>query len=90
MSAWLAVLVHTPAHASLGPVLTYRHREVLPAGTLVPLVWDRAAPYAPKRYIGVRYIATGSTIATASVTAAVVKSVQDMKNIYFKSGFAVS
>ena len=52
MSAWLAVLVHTPAHASLGPVLTYRHREVLPAGTLVrvPLgaretlgvVWDPA------------------------------------------------
>jgi primosomal protein N' (replication factor Y) len=52
MSAWLAVLVHTPAHASLGPVLTYRHHEVLPAGTLVrvPLgaretlgvVWDPA------------------------------------------------
>ena len=52
MSAWLAVLVHTPAHASLGPVLTYRHREALPAGTLVrvPLgaretlgvVWDPA------------------------------------------------
>ena len=52
MSAWLAVLVHTPAHASMGPVLTYRHRWVLPAGTLVrvPLgaretlgvVWDPA------------------------------------------------
>jgi primosomal protein N' (replication factor Y) (superfamily II helicase) len=50
MSAWLPVLVHTPAHASMGPVLTYRHRELLPAGTLVrvPLgtretlgvVWD--------------------------------------------------
>ena len=35
MSAWLAVLVHTPAHASMGPVLTYRHHEVLAAGTLV-------------------------------------------------------
>jgi primosomal protein N' (replication factor Y) len=56
MSAWLAVLVHTPAHASLGPVLTYRHREVLPAGTLVrvPLgaretlgvVWDPTADEA--------------------------------------------
>ena len=50
MSVWLPVLVHTPAHASMGPVLTYRHRELLPAGTLVrvPLgaretlgvVWD--------------------------------------------------
>ena len=50
MSAWLPVLVHTPAHASMGPVLTYRHRDLLPAGTLVrvPLgaretlgvVWD--------------------------------------------------
>lgn len=50
MSAWLPVLVHTPAHASMGPVLTYRYRELLPAGTLVrvPLgaretlgvVWD--------------------------------------------------
>jgi primosomal protein N' (replication factor Y) len=53
MSAGLPVLVHTPAYASLGSVLTYRHREVLPAGTLVrvPLgaretlgvVWDAAA-----------------------------------------------
>ena len=35
MSAWLPVLVHTPAHAALGSVLTYRHTGVLPAGTLV-------------------------------------------------------
>jgi len=50
MSAWLPVLVHTPAHAAMGPVLTYRHQEPLAAGTLVrvPLgaretlgvVWD--------------------------------------------------
>jgi primosomal protein N' (replication factor Y) len=50
MSAWLPVLVHTPAHASMGSVLTYRHRALLPTGTLVrvPLgaretlgvVWD--------------------------------------------------
>lgn len=60
----------------------------LPAGTLVPLHYDRAAPYSPKRYIGVRYVNTGA-IATFSVAAAVVKSVQDMKNMYFKSGFAV-
>ena len=50
MSAWLPVLVHTPAHSAMGSVLTYRHNIVLPAGTLVrvPLgaretlgvVWD--------------------------------------------------
>ena len=35
MSVWLAVLVHTPAHAALGSVLTYRHTAALTAGTLV-------------------------------------------------------
>ena len=50
MSAWLPVLVNTPAHAALGPVLTYQSEQALPAGTLVrvPLgkretlgvVWD--------------------------------------------------
>ena len=50
MSVWLPVLVNTPAHAALGPVLTYQSEHALPAGTLVrvPLgqretlgvVWD--------------------------------------------------
>ena len=53
MSGWLPVLVHTPAHAALGSVLTYQSEQALPAGTLVrvPLgkretlgvVWDGAA-----------------------------------------------
>ncbi len=53
MSNWISVLVHTPAHAALGPVLTYRYATPLPAGTLVrvPLgkretlgvVWQDAA-----------------------------------------------
>ena len=53
MSHWIAVLVHTPAHAALGPVLTYRHTQPLQSGTLVrvPLgkretlgvVWQEAA-----------------------------------------------
>nr|WP_315465614.1 primosomal protein N' [uncultured Rhodoferax sp.] len=56
MSHWLPVLVHTPAHAALGPVLTYRSAQLLPAGTLVrvPLgsretlgvVWDAATSEA--------------------------------------------
>jgi len=61
---------------------------MLPAGTLVPLKWDRAAPYAAKRYVGVRYVNAGS-IATFSVAATVMKNVQDVKNIFMKSGFAV-
>ena len=35
MGHWLSVLVQTPAHAKLGPVLTYRSAQPLPAGTLV-------------------------------------------------------
>ena len=56
MSVWLPVLVHTPAHAQLGPVLTYRHTVALAPGTLVRvplgarenlgLVWDAQAPDA--------------------------------------------
>lgn len=62
----------------------------LAAGTLVPLHYDHAAPYAPKRYIGVRYVAAGgTTLASMSVVAAIVKNVQDLKNIFYKSGFAV-
>lgn len=61
----------------------------LPAGTLVPLHVDAAAPYAPKRYVGARYVNTGA-IATLSVVAALVKDMQAAKNIFFKSGFAVA
>jgi len=53
MTTLLAVLVQTPAHAALGPLLHYRSPQGLPAGTLVrvPLgkretlgvVWDAAA-----------------------------------------------
>jgi primosomal protein N' (replication factor Y) len=53
MTSWLCVLVQTPAHSALGPVLTYRSPLPLPPGTLVrvPLgqretlgvVWEAAA-----------------------------------------------
>ena len=35
MNTWLCVLVQTPAHSALGPVLTYRSPQVLAPGTLV-------------------------------------------------------
>ena len=60
----------------------------LPAGTLVPLHWDRAAPYAPKRYVGLRFVNVGA-IATATYFAAVVKNVQDIKNLFYRTGIAV-
>lgn len=60
----------------------------LPAGAIVPLHVDRDAPYAPKRYMGLRVITVGA-IATHSIFGAMVKSLQDVKNIYFKTGFAV-
>ncbi|MEY2861187.1 MAG: primosomal protein [Pseudomonadota bacterium] len=56
MTHWLNVLVHTPAHATLGPVLTYHSDQPLAVGTLVrvPLgsretlgvVWSDQAPEA--------------------------------------------
>jgi hypothetical protein len=61
----------------------------LTAGTLVPLHLDRAAPYTPRRYIGVRYTIGTGPLTAGSFTAAIVKNVADVQNIYAKSGFAV-
>ncbi|WP_296510499.1 primosomal protein N' [Rhodoferax sp.] len=52
MSHWLPVLVHTPAHAALGPVLTYRSEQLLPAGTLVRV------PLGKRETLGVVWDAT--------------------------------
>ena len=53
MNTWLCVLVQTPAHSSMGPVLTYRSPQPLAPGTLVRvplgkretlgLVWEPSA-----------------------------------------------
>ena len=61
----------------------------LPIGSLVALGFDPTAPLLPKRYIGVRYVNVGA-IATFSVVASIVKNIQGVKNIYYKSGFAVA
>jgi hypothetical protein len=60
----------------------------LPAGTIVPLHVDRAAPYVPKRYMGIRVVNVGA-IATHSIVAGMVKNLQDTKNITYRSGYAV-
>jgi hypothetical protein len=60
----------------------------LPINTIVPLHWDRAAPFAPKRYLGCRYVNVGA-IATFSVAAFLTKHPQDVRNIFFRSGYSV-
>lgn len=61
---------------------------LLTAGALIPLHFDPAQPYTPKRYVGARYVITGTNTAGA-VTAAVVKNQQSRQTSY-KSGYAVS
>lgn len=62
----------------------------LTAGTIVPLHLDRAAPLAPRRYVGLQYIVGTGPLTAGSFTAAIVKDLQDAKNIYAKSGYTVS
>ena len=62
----------------------------LPAGSLVPLRWDRAAPYTPRRYFGLRIINVGA-IATASYIAAVGADFQNpVGSTLFKAGYGIA
>ena len=54
MTTWLCVLVHTPAHSALGPVLTYRSPQPLPPGTLVRV------PLGRRETLGVVWEATAA------------------------------
>lgn len=62
----------------------------LPAGTLIPIHVDRAAPLPAKRYMALQYTTVG-IMTGGSVIAAIVKDVQDKgNNTIFNSGFSVS
>jgi hypothetical protein len=62
----------------------------LPAGTLIPLHLDRAAPLVPRRYMAIQYTTLGTVLAGA-VTATIVRDVQDKGNsTIFASGFTVA
>ena len=61
----------------------------LPVGTLIPIVVDQAAPLAPKRFVGVQYINVGA-IATAAYAAALVKDVQSIRNLHYRSGYGIA
>jgi hypothetical protein len=61
-------------------------------GALVPLTWDRAAPFNPRRYFAARYVIAGATTTTGAVVANVVETIDDVKFVgagAYKSGFAV-
>lgn len=61
----------------------------LPAGTRVPLHWRRADPFAPKRYVALRFVNVGA-IATASYIAAVGKDFMDtVATRVFRTGYSV-
>lgn len=65
-------------------------KATLVVGALVGLHYDRAAPLAPRRYIGVRYTVGTGPLTAGTFSAAIVKNIADIANIYGKSGFLVA
>jgi hypothetical protein len=65
-------------------------KATLALGALIALHYDRAAPLAPRRYIGVRYTVGTGPLTAGIFSAAIVKNIADIANIYGKSGFLVS
>lgn len=66
---------------------------LLTAGKIIPLHWDRAAPYTPRRYMAVRVVIGTAVLtnATGQFFITAVKNIQDLGNsTIFNSGFAVS
>lgn len=65
-------------------------KATLVAGALVALHYDRAAPLAARRYIGVRYTIGTGPLTAGIFSAVIVKNIADIANIYAKSGYLVS
>lgn len=59
----------------------------LPINTMVPLHCGRVLPFAPRRYIGVRYGLVGS-VASMTALASMTGGMSDRGNIY-KGNFAI-
>lgn len=65
----------------------------LVAGTIVPLHYDRAAPYTARRYLALRYVIGTAVLTngTGQFIAALVKNIQDKgNNTLFASGFTIA
>jgi hypothetical protein len=77
------VLVQTDAYAM----------ATLVSGVIVPLHWDRTAPYIARRYIALRYVVATAVLtnATGQFITNVVKNFQDKgPTTIFNSGFAIA
>jgi hypothetical protein len=81
-----ALSVNVETLVQTGPV----PKATLVVGALVALHYDRAAPLAARRYIGVRYTVGTGPLTAGTFSAAIVKNIGDIANIYAKSGFLVS
>lgn len=81
-----ALTTNVEVLASTGPI----GKAALVAGALIPIHVPSASPLAPRRYVGVRYTVGTGPLTAGSFTAAMVKDVQNIANIYAKSGFSVT
>ena len=81
-----ALTVNVETIVQTGPI----GKATLVAGALVHLRYDRAAPLAARRYIGIRYTVGTGPLTAGTFSAAIVKDPADIANIYGKSGFLVS
>lgn len=81
-----ALTVNVETIVQTGPVA----KTSLTLGALVALHYDRAAPLAARRYIGIRYTVGTGPLTAGTFSAAIVKNIADIANIYGKSGFLVS
>lgn len=61
----------------------------LPVGTNIHVPFRRTDPLAAKRYVGVRYVITGTNTAAGTYFAAVVADFADAQTSY-KSGYTLS
>jgi len=81
-----ALTTNVETLAQTGPI----PKASLAAGATVLLQVGRATPLAPRRYIGVRYTVGTGPLTAGTFTAAIAHDVQDIANIYGKSGFTVN
>jgi hypothetical protein len=65
-------------------------KATLVVGALVLLKLGQPSPLAARRYIGLRYTIGTGPLTAGSFSAAIVKNVADIVNIYGNSGFLVS
>lgn len=81
-----ALTTNVEVIGSTGPI----GKATLVVGAVFPLLVSSASPLAPRRYIGVRYTIGTGPLTAGSFTAAIVKHVADVTNIYGRSGYSVT